>query len=274
MTTVQLSNETIEAGGRTRTYILAAPAGGFDRVLLAFHGSGLSAARFRSFTGNTFDTIPGTAVAYLDGYRSQWNDARLASTFPARRENVDDVAFAAAVAGRVAEGRPVYAAGYSNGGGLVIRLLHERPDLIAGGAVIASGQPAPDNFLPSPTLPVVPKPVLLIHGTRDPLVPYRGGRMAGWARVVFRSGGALLSAPDTAAYFAARNGITAPPETVTLTPEVSRTDFHQAGHEPVRLFTIHGGGHTVPGPVPSPALMGRTTRDLHTTTAIADFFGF
>ncbi|MDP9792803.1 polyhydroxybutyrate depolymerase [Catenuloplanes nepalensis] len=273
MTTVQLSTATIEAGGRTRTYTLAAPTDGFDRLLLVFHGSGQNAARFRSFTGNTFDTLPGTAVAYLDGFRTNWNDARLANRFPARTANIDDVAFAAAVAGRVAEGRPVYAAGYSNGGGMVIRLLHERPDLIAGGAVIAAGQPTPDNFL-LPELPVVPRPVLLIHGTRDPIVPYRGGRMAAWARIVFRAGGALLSAPDTAAYFAARNGVTAAPATTDLTPEVTRVDHHQDGHAPVRLFTVHGGGHTIPSPVASPALMGHTTPDLHTTTAITDFFGF
>ncbi|GAB7046818.1 alpha/beta hydrolase family esterase [Catenuloplanes indicus] len=274
MTTVQLRHGTIEAGGRTRAYTLAAPTGGFDRLLLAFHGSGLDADRFRSFTRNTFDTVPGTAVAYLDGFKGNWNDARLGSRFPARRANIDDVAFTAAVAARLGEGRPVYAAGYSNGGGMVIRLLHERPDLIAGGAIIAAGQPAPDNFLLSPDLPVVPRPVLLIHGTRDPIVPYQGGPLPVWARYVFRAHGALLSAPDTAAYFAARNGITAAPVTSTLTAEVSRTDFHQPGREPVRLFTVHGGGHTIPGPVPSPAVMGRTTTDLHTTAAIADFFGF
>ncbi|MDR7277388.1 alpha/beta hydrolase family esterase [Catenuloplanes atrovinosus] len=273
--TVRLSSASIEAGGRTRTYTLATPEGGFDRLLLAFHGSRLNAARFRAFTGNALDTVRGTAVAYLDGFRGNWNDARAGSRFPARTHGIDDVAFADAVASRVGEGRPVYAVGYSNGGGMVIRLLHERPDLIAGGAVIAAGQPAPDNFLlRDDDLPIEPRPVMIIHGTRDPVVPYDGGQLALWARYLFRAHGALLSAPDTAAYFAARNGITAAPVTTSLTAEVTRTDHHQDGHEPVRLYTVHGGGHTIPGPVPSPALIGRTTRDLHTGPAIEDFFGF
>ena len=270
--------ETIDVAGRTRTYTLVEPAGGYDRLLLVFHGSKQNAAAFRAFTGNDFDDLGRTAVAYLDGYRRNWNDARKASGSPARVQDIDDVGFAEAVVKQVADGRETYAAGYSNGGGMVIRLLHERPDLLAGAAVIAAQQPAPDNFL-IPGRPVVPKPVLLFHGTRDRIVPYGGGRMAAWARLAFKVGGAMLSAPETAAYFAARNGITAPPVTAELPPgggrtTVSRTDYRQDGHPPVTLYTVHGGGHTIPGPKPSPALMGRTATTVHASRAIAEFFDF
>jgi polyhydroxybutyrate depolymerase len=273
--------QTIDVAGRTRTYTLITPDGGdFDRLLLVFHGSTQSAGVFRKFTGNAFDRPAArTAVAYLDGFRGNWNDARRASRFPARTQGIDDVAFTEAVVKRVADGRETWAAGFSNGGGMVIRLLHERPDLIAGGAVIASQQPAADNF-EVPGLPVAPKPVLLIHGTKDRIVPYGGGEMAAWARFAFRVGGGLLSAPETATYFAGRNGITTPPVTTELPSAggarttVSRTDHRQDGRPPVTLFTVHGGGHTIPGPQPSPALMGRTATDLHTAQAIADFFGF
>jgi polyhydroxybutyrate depolymerase len=294
--------ETIDVAGRDRTYTLVTPDGGdYGRLLLVFHGSTQNAQIFRSFTDNAFDTLGRTAVAYLDGYRGNWNDARRISGTPARTAGVDDVAFAEAVVKRhgAAPGT-TYAAGYSNGGGMVIRLLHERPDLIAGGAVIAAQQPAPADFL-LPGLPVVPRPVLLIHGTKDRIVPYRGGRMAAWARFAFRQGGEMLSAPETAAYFAARNGITTPPATVEVPPggartpalavghpaeraasrtaeraggrtTVSRTDYRQDGRAPVTLYTVHGGGHTIPGPKPSPALMGRTATDMHAATAIAGFF--
>ncbi|BBH68890.1 hypothetical protein ACTI_55750 [Actinoplanes sp. OR16] len=265
--------DTIDVAGRPRTYTLITPEGGdYERLLLVFHGSTQTAAVFRKFTGNAFDRLGRTAVAYLDGHRGNWNDARRHSSTRTRKEGIDDVAFAEAVVKRIGDGRETYAAGYSNGGGMVIRLLHERPDLIAGGAIIAAGQPAPDNFLLPATLPVAPKPVLMFHGTKDRIVPYRGGPMAAWARFAFKSGGALLSAPDTAAYFAARNGITAEPVTTDLPGKLSRTDFVQDGHAPVTLWTIHGGGHTIPGPVRSPALMGRTSTDLHAASAIADFF--
>jgi polyhydroxybutyrate depolymerase len=179
---------------------------------------------------------------------------------------------------------------------MVIRLLHERPDLISGAAVIAAQQPALENFLVAGR-PVVPKPVLLFHGTKDRIVPYGGGEMAAWARFAFKAAGAMLSAPETAAYFAGRNGITVPPVTAELPPRdgqagrtrvsrtrvsltrvsrtrVSRTDYRQDGRPPVTLYTVHGGGHTIPGPKPSPALMGRTATDVHVTQAMAEFFNF
>lgn len=55
---------------------------------------------------------------------------------------------------------------------------------------------------------------------------------------------------------------------------VSRTDHRQQGHAPMTLFTVHGGGHTIPGPKPSPALIGRTATSLHTARTIGEFFGF
>lgn len=271
---------TIDVARRSRTYELVTPPGGdYGRLLLVFHGSKQDGAGFRSFTHHAFDAFDErTAVAYLDGYRRNWNDARRGSSHPARRADVDDVAFAEAVVKRAGDGRDVYAAGFSNGGGMVIRLLHERPDLLAGGVVIGAQQPAPDNFL-LPELPVVPKPVLLFHGTKDRIVPYAGGPMAAWARLAFRASGDLLSSEATAAYFAARNGITAPPVSAPVPSRggrttTTRTDYRAEGRAPVTLYTVHGGGHTVPGARPSPALMGRTGTDLPATTAITDFFGF
>ncbi|WP_045741871.1 alpha/beta hydrolase family esterase [Actinoplanes rectilineatus] len=273
------THQTIEVGGLTRTYTLITPDGGHDRLVLVLHGSGQTAATHRTFTGNAFDGLRRSAVAYLDGIGRQWNDARKQSRAKARIRGIDDVGFAAAVAHRHGTGLPVYAVGYSNGGGLVIRLLHERPDVVAGAVVVAAQQPAADNFL-VPGLPVVPRPVLLIHGTKDRIVPYAGGEMAKWAQIAFRSGGAMLSSPQTAAYFAGRNGITTPPQTADLPASapgrtsVSRTDYRQEGRPPVTLYTVHGGGHTIPGPVDSPALMGRTGHDIHTAAAIEEFLGF
>lgn len=258
--------ETIDVAGRTRSYtLITPPTQAYDQVLLVFHGSTQNAESFRKFTSNAFDRFDNTAVVYLDGFQGNWNDARKHSRFPARTHDIDDVAFAEAVVKRVADGRQTYAAGYSNGGGMVIRLLHERPDLITGAAVIAAQQPAPDNFL-IPDLPVTPKPLVLFHGTKDRIVPYHGGRMAAWARLAFRVDGAMLSAPQTAAYFAERNGITAPPVTTA-----DRTDYRQDGRASVTLYTLPGGGHTIPGPQPSPRLMGRTATDVHAVPAIKEF---
>lgn len=265
----------------TRTYTLAEPDGDPARLLLVFHGSGQNAAAFRKVTGNAFDTLPGTTVAYLDGYRRKWNDARRDVRSATRRAGTDDVAFAAAVAERHAAGRSVHGAGYSNGGGMIIRLLHQRPGLLTGATIIAAGQPAPDDFL-LPGLPYSPTPLLLFHGTGDAIVPYEGGPYPRWAQVLFGVRGSSLSAPDTAAYFAGRNGITTAPVSMPVPPRdgkpgrttMSRTDHRQDGRAPVTLYTVHDGGHTVPGPHAAGFPMGSTGHDVYVTEAMTSFFGF
>ncbi len=284
---------TITVDGRRRSFLLLtggpAPAQRAPAALvLVLHGSNQDAATVRRATGRSFDALAkadpteggGVVVAYLDGYRRHWNDARTSSDFAARREGVDDVAFVEAVIDTLAAehlvdpGR-VYAVGFSNGGQMVIRLAHQVPERFAGTAVIAATQPVPGNF-DLPTEPATPMPVLLIHGTRDPLVPFGGGMASMWG---FRKRGAGRSAPETAEYYAARNGITAAPTSARLRhhgesgrTSVLRTDYRQDGHAPVTLYTVEGGGHTVPNPKNFPWIMGRTTHDLVAAEAIAEFF--
>jgi polyhydroxybutyrate depolymerase len=280
---------SIDIAGRQRSYTLAEPpgAGPGTGLVLVFHGSKQTGEKFRAFTGNSFDALAstgGAVVAYLDGYQGHWNDARAASRFAARTENIDDAAFTEAMISKLQashqiDSSKVYAAGFSNGGQMVIRLIHQLPGLLAGAAVIAATQPAPDNFLLAGA-PSVPLPVALIHGTRDPIVGYEGGAMNWWARRVFRVGGLSMSAPQTAAYFATRNAITQP-FSVTNLPHregsgktsVTRTDYQQDGKLPVTLYTVHAGGHTIPGPRTAPFILGRTTHDLNAAEAIGQFFG-
>jgi polyhydroxybutyrate depolymerase len=273
----------LSVAGRLRTFTtvgdLDGPAG--RALVIVLHGSRQTGAGHRAFTGRALDglALEGRAVvAYLDGYRGNWNDARAASRFPARLEGVDDVGFVrAAIDALVASHRidraRVIVVGYSNGGQMALRLLHEAPELLAGAVVIAATMPAPENFLAPPAgTPVVPRPVALVHGTADRIVPYGGGAMSRFARAFFRVGGRTLSAPETAAALAARNGITAPPTSEELPAahprrtRVTRTTLRQDGRPTVTLDTVHDGGHTVPGPKAAPAVLGRTSHDV----AVAD----
>jgi polyhydroxybutyrate depolymerase len=283
-----VTTDSLDVAGRRRTYTLAAPPDSEpDSLLLVFHGSKQTGEKFRAFTGNSFDALAGagsTLVAYLDGYRGHWNDARKASAFAARTEDVDDVGFAQALIGRLTDEHRidrsrVYAAGYSNGGQMVIRLVHEVPGALAGAAILSATQPAPESFLLDGAA-TAPMPVLLVHGTGDRIASYSGGTMKPWARMVFRVGGVALSAERTAAYFAARNGITQPHSSAALPQatepngtSVTRTDYRQDGRSPVTLYTVDGGGHTIPGPAKAPFIMGRTNHDMNTADAIDEFFG-
>jgi polyhydroxybutyrate depolymerase len=281
---------SVEVGGRLRTYSVvgrareAAEAAGARDLVLVFHGSKQDGAKHRRFTGRAFDALTESGrvvVAYLDGYRGNWNDARRGSGFPARLEDVDDVGFARAVVERLVEthavgGDRVFAVGYSNGGQMVIRLLHEAPGMLAGAAVIAATMPAPENFLLPDAVPAA-LPVLLVHGTKDPIAAYGGGELGWVLRRVFQVEGRTLSAPETAAYFAAHNGITAEPTTtpvpVAKGPGVKRTEYRQDGRPPVILCTVVGGGHTVPGPGRAPFVVGRSTHEVDAADLVAEHLG-
>ena len=282
---VPTSIRELVVDGRERRMVVQTPPDARGRLplLLVFHGSNQTAEVFRRFTDGSFDALADegrAVVASLDGYEKHWNDARKGITFAARTENVDDVAFTrAAVAALVADGAVdparVYAFGFSNGGQLVVRLIHEAPDLIAGAAMVGATQPEPSNFIDSGA-PVRSMPVLAIHGTRDPLVPYDGGMASLWGLMPRGRG---LSAPDSAAYFARRNGITAEPTVTEIPPlegshtSVTRTEYRQDGHDPVTLLTVIGGGHTVPGPGRASLVMGRTSHEITALDEVAGFFG-
>lgn len=286
--TTTVARDSVNVAGADRTFTVVAAADAFTArpLVLVFHGSRQTGDTHRAFTGEMFDELAASGaavVAYLDGYRGNWNDARRESWFPARRADVDDIGFTRAVidkltAERRIDSQRVFAVGYSNGGQLVIRLVHEAPGLLAGAAVIAATMPAPENFLLTDVRPA-PLPVLLIHGTKDPIVAYNGGGFTWWQRRLFKVGGTSWSAPRTAEYFATRNGITAAPSTTRLPTSaaddptyVERTDYREDGRPPVVLYTVHNGGHTVPGPANAPALIGRTSHGIDTAALLDTFF--
>ncbi|MEU5701571.1 alpha/beta hydrolase family esterase [Streptomyces aurantiacus] len=286
-----MMRDSVEVAGRSRTYTVVGQGDGRPSrdLVLIFHGSKQTGQKHREFTGRAFDALADSGAAvvvYLDGYKKNWNDARRESRFPARKENVDDVGFVRAVIRKLTlkhgiDAGRVFAVGYSNGGQMVMRLMHDAPSLLAGAAVVAATMPAPENFLLPHTPPApVPMPVLLIHGTKDPIVNYEGGYMRWWMRALFKVGGRSLSAPRTAHYYAVRNGITAEPVSTPLPARpgsaggtsVERTEYRQHGRPPVVLCTVHGGGHTIPGPAKAPAVLGRTNQDVVTADLVAELF--
>jgi polyhydroxybutyrate depolymerase len=275
--------DSIEVDGRPRSFISVVPVKlpmGSPMVIV-FHGSNQSGKVVRSFAGGVFDDLAARehlVVVYPDAYKRLWNDARISSDFPARREGYDDVAFFRALVKHFVttagvDAQRIYAVGYSNGAQLVNRLIHEVGKMLAGAALISATQPAPENFVDGKH--PVALPVLLIHGTRDRLVPYEGGMASLWG---FRPRGLGLSHLATAEYFAARNGISSASTMEVFEDPTDRTsievrNWREPGKPPVRAYTIKGGGHVIPNPVKAaPFIYGRTTKSLDSARAIWDFF--
>jgi polyhydroxybutyrate depolymerase len=199
-----------------------------------------------------------------------------------KTKSVDDVGFIRAIIEHAivsenADPRRVFVVGFSLGGQMTIRLIHEIPEFLAGAAVLGANMPAPENLTIDRDAQRA-LPVLTVHGTADPLAPYEGGLVG------FRGHfpkGMHLSAPDTAKYFAARNGITAAP-TATELPHrpdpgkptsVIRYDYTAPEAAPVRFYAVHGGGHVLPNPdhVSAQWFWGPSTRDIAVADVVAQF---
>ena len=281
----EVVKDRITIDGRARTYTAviprALPAGA--PLLVVFHGSMQDASGMRGATGYGFDTLAareGFIVVYPDGYKGNWHDCRTAADYPARTEHIDDNGLVRGLIARFHDAHGidrarVFAAGYSNGGQMVFRLAAEMPERFAGLAAIAATHPTPDNCECAAT--GRPVPMLLMNGTRDPIVPYTGGVISLFG---FKPRGTALSAPETARHFARVNGITAPPTASVLDHRetsgdtaVTVTTYAQDDKGPVVAYTIINGGHVVPNPTyTAPRLVGRTTHDVDAPPAIWAFF--
>jgi polyhydroxybutyrate depolymerase len=253
----------IQVGERTRTYDHIAPRTPRSGapLLLALHGTMQKGRSMRGFSGKTLDALAdrvGADLVYLDGYRRAWNDARRLRTSAAQKKDIDDVAFVRAVVERW--DRPTIAIGYSNGGQLLHRVLREAPGLFVGATLIAAGLPVDDDFT---LVGIVPDelPVLLFHGTGDPVVPYAGGA----TRLLGRTRGSVQSARATAESYAP-----ATPPVVSREGEIERADWGR-----VRQVTQLGVGHVIPNRVtsPSPRFVGLSHHDLDAGEEIEEFFG-
>ncbi|MGP6174583.1 alpha/beta hydrolase family esterase [Corynebacterium sp. A21] len=281
MKTYRVAQQSLQHQGRDRTFQVVAPAeiSPGAPVLFYFHGSRQSANVSRKFTAHTFDDLAertGALIVYPEGVERHFNDARKGLTETARTLGVDDVGFTRKLIDVLAaeygiDTSRVFAAGYSNGGQMVTRLLHDAPEILAGAALLAAPVPVDDNILDSSrTATVIPRKVLIMHGTGDPIVPYRGGP-AGTPATGIR--GYVRSAQDSARYFARRNGITGESTRAVPTAGIAVDTWAAPGKETVQLWTLAGIGHVVPAPKPLPATLGATTDKLIAADVLAEFFG-
>ena len=271
---------TLRHGGRDRTVVVVTPDDlpAAPSALLYFHGSLQNGNVARNFTGRTFDDMAaerGVVLVYPDGVDRHFNDTRLHLREKTRDLGVDDVGFTRAIVDWLRAERAVdavYACGYSNGGQMVMRLLHDAPSLLAGAATFAATMPAVDNRVPGLGEDLSPTPYLAIHGTADHIVHYEGG-IAGLDPTHTR--GELISARDSAEYFAAANGLgAADHEQFSPVDGVLVDRWVRAGAPPVELWSIEGMGHLVPTPKQLPASVGPGTTAVVAAEVVAEFFGF
>ncbi len=161
---------------------------------------------------------------------------------------------------------------------MVLRLLHETPDLAAAAIIVSAAMPTAESFLSSDDAPPAHAiPIALVHGTRDKIVPFSGGGLKPWARALFKVGGRTRSAADTALYLARRNGISTPPISMPLPSRaesgptsVTSIRRQEDAIPSVTLYEVRGAGHTIPGPRAAPRILGRTNADISLLDLVAE----
>lgn len=220
-------------------------------LVIAFHPAGGSGEQMAQMT--EFDILAeedNVLVAYPTSQFGYWNYGVGLPEWDNIDDVLDDLGFAEKLYDYLLENynvdvARVYTVGHSNGSWMVMRLTCEHPDWFAGVAIAAAG-------MTSEVADACPKdvqmPVLYQHGTDDPLVPWDGRpRMADGEIISY-----FYAAPDTATYWALRNGCDLDPTILNPTDlntndrvniRLARFDNCTSG-KPVEFYAVINGGHS------------------------------
>jgi polyhydroxybutyrate depolymerase len=219
------------------------------------------------------------AVAYPDGYEGHWNGCNIVGDYAANRLNVDDVGFLTTLAGKLSaeiggDLNRVYAVGISRGASMAMRLALEAPQRFRAVAVVSENVPTPDNFKCKPSSSGTSS-VLIMNGTRDPIVPFDGGEVSFFG--LFLKRGTVLSAGASGQFIADLNRISGAPETREIQAadgvRVEQVVWHNNSKVEVELVAIHEGGHGMPQPYwRYPRILGPTAREPDGPETIWEFF--
>lgn len=274
---------SMQSGGLKRDYTLYVPRAlrPGAPLLVVMHGSGESGARIREGTGFGFERLAdvhGFAVVYPDARTFDWNDCSNVGDYRVAGVEVDDLGFLVALSNKlIAEhelhpGR-IFATGVSAGGSMALRLAFEAPATFSAVAAVAASVPEPKNFKCTPGAKA--SSVMIMNGTRDPLVPFEGGEVN--LLGLFFKAGHVRSSHLAAEYLAGVNGIAARP-LITHTSagdgvQVEHLLWREGAKPEVELVAIHGGGHGLPQPYARrPRLLGPSPMSPNGPELIWSFF--
>jgi polyhydroxybutyrate depolymerase len=281
----KLQLQAINVNGAQRSYYIHLPTNhGLNKKLplvLVLHGGGKGDGRrpARNLGFNRLSDANDFIVAYPNGIDAYWRDGR-GYTHRGNSDDIDDVKYISKlidhlVKNNKADPKRVYVTGISNGGMMTLRLGSELSSKLAAIAPIAAN--IPKNIV-NTSKPAYPLPVLLMNGTDDPLVPYNGG----YVRFFRKKMGEVVSTKESISFWVKHNRCNAVP-TITKLPDRNRSDHSRVvvtsytkpnNRCEVVLYTIKGGGHTLPGSnTPNhPRILGWKNNDIDGAKVIWEFF--
>ena len=281
---VRKSLQTVDGERTYSVYTPKVKVAGKRPAVILLHGGFGTGSKMREHTMNGFEKLAdreGFLVVYPEGYGRSWNDGRNDPHIRAQKAGTDDVAFLSKlidtlVAKNGADPKRIYLGGISNGAMMSLRAACELSDKIAAIAPVAGSLPFEGQCARSS-----PVAMILIHGTKDPLVPYQGGQI----KVLNQQRGTVIGAVGTMHVWAVHNAEllgkkSHEMESTSTILADSRPDDNLSVHKviypnlDVVLYTIINGGHTWPGGLqyaPAEAI-GPTIRNFDATKTIWTFF--
>lgn len=286
--TLKMTQHHLMQGDLERDYTLYVPpsydAGTAAPLLVLLHGGGGAGKRMIKFTG--FDKIAvqeGLIVVCPEGFERHWNDGRLEISHKAHKENIDDVGFISKLIDEIEKEQNIdktriYVAGISNGAMMSFRLGLELSDKIAAIGAVVGALPEP---LSQKVWSTRKMPVIIFNGSKDPLVPYEGG----YVYFMRKTLGKVISAPETAAFWAKHNQCDSKPaeQELPLNGHKSGCTVHRTIYKnccdgaDVEFYTIDGGGHTwhrdsLYSQYLPVGVIGKACRDIDSTELMWNFF--
>lgn len=262
------TSHTIQHNGVTREYRLYVPAiySASTPVPLVFNLHGYTSDNVSQEFYGDFRSIADTAnfiLVHPNGTFDQSGN-RFWNAFDV--PGIDDVGFISALIDEVSASYSidlncVYSTGMSNGGYMSYELACALGNRIAAVASV-TGTMTPAKL--SSCNPIKPTPIMQIHGTADPTVPYNGG-------------GQFSAIEDVVDFWVNQTGSNTSPQFAAV-PNVSTSDGCTAEHyvysggqnnTSVEFYKVLGGGHTWPG---APVTIGVTNQDFDASAEVWRFF--
>lgn len=255
----------------TRSFIVHLPpqysAGSTLPVVFNLHGYGSDAAQEIFYTRMDLTANANAFICvFPDGLSNSWNSG-FSGTGP-YNSGVNDVGFISKIIDTVyqlygCDLTRVYACGMSNGGYQSYRLACELENRIAAIASVTGTITDSTAFYCTLARRV---PVLEIHGTADPLVPYNGDPGS-------------YSIENLISFWINKNQCFLESDTTNL-PDIDNTDSSTvqrirytncSQNARIWLDKVIGGGHAWPG-ASIPFIYGPTNKDLNASQEIWNFF--
>ena len=253
-----------------RTYIVHLPkyydANKTYSLVFSFHGMTDSASGQENYTGmDDISDLADFIVVYPNAIAHSWN----VGIYGSYSHGIDDVGFVSKMIDTISakykiDNRRVYACGWSDGAFMCYRLACQLSNRIAA---IASVCGSMTDSMVKTCQNSCAVPIIELHGTYDPEVPYWGSATGhGAVDSVIQFWLNRDNCKDTFEYHTLDN-------CKTDTCGIEEYIYKQCkDSSEVRKYEIVGGGHTWPGAPLLVSYLGRTDYDINANVEIWEFF--